>query len=409
MLSPDTIHRSHDTSVMLRAGLNLIQQGISIYSDDLRLIISNQRFKSMFDLPPHLNAPGAAFSETIRFLAQAGEYGEVDHIDEFIKNRVEQALAFKQHYIERQRANGRWISIEGGPIRQGGWIAVYTDITDIRRQEEMLRSRSDELSGELLDRSEELTRTNRALEATINRLHETQQHLEAAEARIRLAAETTPVHIARLDPNEHYTYSNQRLPLQAANGAADIVGSTARDVLVADIYRNIAPALHSALAGEAKVVEFKVPNENRQIRAAFTPDTNAANVVTGAYVLSMDTTHSQLSGIEKQATKQDSAAFDDWTVHLDLMQMIHTPSEDVVPLTLAETALLRLFLTSPNRLVSRKDIFNAPDIRPGSERALDVRISRLRQKLRDTAKTPQFLRTIYGAGYLFTAEITWRN
>jgi DNA-binding response OmpR family regulator len=197
--------------------------------------------------------------------------------------------------------------------------------------------------------------------------------------------------------------------LQAANGVADIVGSTARDVLGGDIYRNIAPALQSALAGEAKVVEFKVPNENLQIRAAFTPDTNAANIVTGAYVLSMDTTHSQLSGLEKQAVKQDSAAFGDWTVHLDLMQMTHTPSQDVVPLTLAESALLRLFLTSPNRLISREDIFNAPGIRPGSERALDVRISRLRQKLRDTAKTPQFLRTIYGAGYLFTAEITWRS
>ena len=126
MLSPDTLHRSRDTSVMLRAGLNLIQQGLSIYSDDLRLIISNQRFKSMFDLPPHLHAPGAAFSETIRYLVQTGEYGAVDDIDDFVKARVDQALAFKQHYIERQRANGRWISIEGGPIRQGGWIAVYT-------------------------------------------------------------------------------------------------------------------------------------------------------------------------------------------------------------------------------------------------------------------------------------------
>jgi DNA-binding winged helix-turn-helix (wHTH) protein/PAS domain-containing protein len=408
MLSPDIIHRSRDTSVMLRAGLNLIQQGLSIYSNDLKLIVANQRFKSMFDLPSHLMTTGAAFSDTIRYLAETGEYGDVDDIESFIKARVEQALAFQQHYIERQRANGSWISIEGGPIRQGGWIAVYTDITDVRRQEEMLRSRSDELSGELLDRSEELTRTNRALEATINRLHETQQHLEAAEARIRLAAETTPAHIARLNLTEHYTYSNQRLPLNAANGAADIVGSTARDVLGAEIYQAIAPALRSALSGEARVVEFKVPNEDRQIRAAFTPDTNAANVVTGAYVLSMETTQSQLDPIDRVAQKQDVALFGDWTARLDLMQLIHTPTGDMVTLTLAETALLRLFLTSPNRLISREEMFAAPDIRPGTERALDVRISRLRQKLRDTAKTPQFLRTIYGAGYLFVADVTWQ-
>ena len=394
---------------MLRAGLNLIQQGLSIYSSDLRLIVANQRFKSMFDLPPQLYTPGAAFSETIRYLAQTGEYGDVDDIDDFIQARVDQALAFKEHYLERQRANGQWISIEGGPIRQGGWITVYTDITDVRRQEEMLRSRSDELSGELLDRSEELTRTNRALEATINRLHETQQHLEAAEARIRLAAETTPAHIARLNRTEHYTYSNQRLPLKAANSAVDIVGSTAREVLGAEIYQTIAPALHSALAGEAKVVEFKVPGEERQIRAAFTPDTNNANAVTGVYVLSMDTTQSQLSNVEKATQQRDVATFGDWTAQLGQMQLVHGPSEEVVVLTLAETALLRLFLTSSNRLISRAEIFDAPGITPGSERALDVRISRLRQKLRDTAKTPQFLRTIYGAGYLFTADVTWQD
>ena len=199
MQSPDSYHRSRDTSVLLRSGLNLIQQAISIYSDDLKLTVANQRFRAIFGLPPQLSEPGAKFSDTIRYLAETGEYGEIDDIPTFVEERVQKALTFEQHYVERQRSNGRWISVEGGPLRQGGWVTVYTDITDIKRQEEMLRTRSDELSGRLLDRSEELARTNRALEATISRLHETQQHLEATEARVRLAAETPPAHIARLD------------------------------------------------------------------------------------------------------------------------------------------------------------------------------------------------------------------
>lgn len=407
MRSPDVIHRTRDTAVLLRSGLNLIQQALTIYSVDLKLIFANRQFKSMFNLPEHLVEPGAEFADTLTYLARLGEYGEVGDVPAYVADRVQQALAFEQHYFERQRANGSWISIEGGPLRQGGWVAVYTDITDVKRQEAMLRSRSNELSEELLDRSEELTRTNRALEATINRLHETQQHLEAAEARIRLAAETTPAHIARLNREERYTYSNQRLPLKAAHGDADLIGYTAREVLGDDIYLTIAPALQSALEGDPKVVEFADRESGRKIRVAFTPDTSAADVVTGVYVLSMDITASeQTSRFESQAPSQ-TATFGTWTARLGALEL--QDGDQNTPLTVAEAALLRVFLTSANRVLTREQLFNVPGFRNVSDRALDVRISRLRQKLNDNPKEPRLLRTIYGAGYMFTSDVIWRD
>lgn len=390
---------------MLRSGLNMIQQALSIYSDDLKLIVANQRFRAMFDLPPHLCEPGALFSDTIHHLVQIGEYGDVTDAQEFVGARVQQAMAFEQHYVERKRANGRWISVEGGPLRQGGWITVYTDITEIKRQEEMLRSHSDELSGRLLDRSEELTRTNRALEATINRLHETQQHLEAAEARVRLAAETTPAHIARLDLQERYTYSNQRLPLAPFNGAEDIVGHTAQSVLGPDIYEVISPAVHSAFDGNPKVVEFTVAQDGRHIRSAFTPDTNSAGAVTGAYVLSMDITMSPAN----EPTPSRTAQFGKWTAQFDRLDLMADGADTAIPLTVAEAELLRIFLLAANQLVTREKVFAAPGLRPCSARALDVRISRLRQKLGEDPKSPKHLRTVYGAGYIFVGDVIWKE
>jgi DNA-binding winged helix-turn-helix (wHTH) protein/PAS domain-containing protein len=403
MQSPDTFHRSRDTSVLLRSGLNMIQQALSIYSEDLRLIVANQRFRAMFGLPSYLCEPGALFSDTIRYLVEAGDYGEVADAEEFVSARVQQALTFEQHYVERKRANGRWISVEGGPLRQGGWVTVYTDITEIKRQEEMLRSRSDELSGRLLDRSEELARANRALEATINRLHETQQHLEAAEARVRLAAETTPAHIARLDQQERYTYSNRRLPLVPFNGAGDIVGHTAQSVLGPDIYEEISPALHSAFDGNAKVVEFTIGQDGRHIRAAFTPDTNSVGVVTGVYVLSMDITLSHAS----DPAPSRAARFGAWTAQFDRLDLISDGADKSVPLTVAEAELLRVFLLAANRLITRDEIFAVPGLRPCSARALHVRISRLRQKLGEGPKSPKHIRTVYGAGYIFVGDVIW--
>ena len=41
------------------------------------------------------------------------------------------------------------------------------------------------------------------------------------------------------------------------------------------------------------------------------------------------------------------------------------------------------------------------------DRAMDVRISRLRTKLREDPKNPQLIKTIYGAGYIFLGDVTW--
>jgi Response regulators consisting of a CheY-like receiver domain and a winged-helix DNA-binding domain len=36
---------------------------------------------------------------------------------------------------------------------------------------------------------------------------------------------------------------------------------------------------------------------------------------------------------------------------------------------------------------------------------MDARISRLRRKLRDGPRSPKIIRTVYGAGYVFSASV----
>ena len=159
----DHATRQPDTTSLTMAGLNLIQQALSIYDDALRLVICNARFQAMFDLPAHLVTPGASFEDTLTFLAHRGDYGDVDDLQEFVRDRVEIARAFEPHYMERTRANGRTIAVEGTPLPQGGWVTVYTDITRTKRQEALLKARSDELSDQLSGYSEDLAATNRKL------------------------------------------------------------------------------------------------------------------------------------------------------------------------------------------------------------------------------------------------------
>lgn len=294
--------------LMTKAGLNLIQQALTIYDTDLKLVICNNRFKEMFNLPESLVTTGATFGETIEHLAKRGEYGAVDDIDEFIKERIRVARAFEPHYMERKRANGQVISVEGAPLPQGGWVTVYTDITRIRHQEDLLRSRSEVLSDQVFTYAAELASKNRALEAANAALEETQRQLIESEQRTRLTSEMMPAHIAHVDRDRRYTYSNRRLSSVMPHRPNDIIGRPISETLGKQAYSQIEANLNSAFNGHPSVFEFIDDLSSRHIRTAFTPDKDG-DVIQGVYILSMDVTEeTQARAALQQASKRELAA-----------------------------------------------------------------------------------------------------
>jgi signal transduction histidine kinase len=303
------VHRSA-TDHLTRAGLNLIQQALTIYDADLRLAVCNRPFQVMFNLPERLVTPGARFDDTIRYLVETGEYGDVADPDQFIEDRVNAALAFEPHYMERPRSNGRTISVEGSPLPEGGWVTVYTDITAIKRQESLLRARSEVLSDQVLTHAEELAQTNRQLEATIAQLEEAKRGLTEMEARIRLTTEMMPAHIARVDRSTVYTYTNRRLSSVLPGRATDIVGLRFDEALGQDTAARLRPTLDRALMGDASVLEFTDTDTGRRIRTAFTPDqTDPDGPIDGVYLLSMDVTEeAQARAALAQTHKRELAA-----------------------------------------------------------------------------------------------------
>jgi len=287
----------------MAAGLNLIAQALSIYDQHLRLVVSNRPFRDMFDLPDHLVTPGSAFEDTIRFLATSGEYGEVSDVDRFVASRVDQARAFEPHYMERTRANGRTISVEGSPLPQGGWVTVYTDITRAKHSEQLLRARSEELSDQLLAHAEELSATNRKLAATITALEETKRQVTEAEARTRQTTEMMPAHIAHVDRDGRYTFSNRKLSVVMPGRPSELLGKQISEVMGPSAYARIAPHLEKAYGGTPSVFEFTDESSSRRVRAAFTPEETG-----GVYILSMDITQETQARVALQQTRRRALA-----------------------------------------------------------------------------------------------------
>ncbi|WP_179214738.1 hybrid sensor histidine kinase/response regulator [Octadecabacter ascidiaceicola] len=275
---------------MIRSGLNLITQAISIHDQDLKLVHANRPFQTMFQIPDALMQIGTDFHDTLQYVTRQGEYGLVDDVDAFVEDKIALARQFKPHYFERTRANGTSISIDGSPLEEGGWITVYTDITEIKRKDDRIRSRAQSLSDELLERSATLAETNRELTATVRALEVAKQDLQASRERLDLINRMTPAHIAHVDAGGFYTHSNGRLPRILPDTDFDIIGEHMGHILGEQIWAHVAPRLERVLKGEEDVTEFRDEHSGTYVRLAMSPDFSAPDVVDGAYILSTDVT-----------------------------------------------------------------------------------------------------------------------
>ena len=113
-------------------------------------------------------------------------------------------------------------------------------------------------------------------------------------------------------------------------------------------------------------------------------------------------------GPRAQVQRGNSAQFSGWTAHFD-RYVLEDEEGAETPFSHAEGEVLRLFLDSPKRLISRAQMQEALGGAAGDsfDRAMDVRVSRLRTKLREDPKNPRLIKTIYGAGYIFLGDVSW--
>ncbi|MDU9389680.1 response regulator [Pseudomonas japonica] len=107
-----------------------------------------------------------------------------------------------------------------------------------------------------------------------------------------------------------------------------------------------------------------------------------------------------------QAPGGEVLAFDEWRLDTVSHRLFHRDGEEVI-LSGADFALLKLFLDHPQQILDRDTIGNATRGREPMplDRIVDMAVSRLRQRLRDTDKPPRLIRTVRGSGYLLAASV----
>jgi len=215
---------------LLQAGLDHIDQGITVFDKELRLVGWNRRFLDLLDMPPRLAFRGSDFSNIIRYNAQRGEYGP-GQIEELVAGRVALAKKFEPHKVERVRPSGQTLSIRGEPLPEGGFVTVYTDVTERRRYERLIREQNEELERRVEERTLELQKAHDELLAAVNKQREIAAALRRNESRQRLIIDSLPAGISYWDRELRCLFANKRFASVYNLTKGRIVGKRCRDVV----------------------------------------------------------------------------------------------------------------------------------------------------------------------------------
>ncbi|MBL8838537.1 MAG: HAMP domain-containing histidine kinase [Alphaproteobacteria bacterium] len=189
----------------LHDAIRSMPQAVALFDHDMRLIVANDAYHALSPDPHRLGRSGTSFRAILEAAALGGK-GDVGERTgaEWVEWRLAQV---PMKPTERQWRDGRWLLSSEHRTWEGGLVAIHTDITQLKRQEDDLREANASLaaSGESMRRqAEQLRRLNGGL------LDATRAAEEAMTARQHFFANMS---------------HELRTPLNAIIGFADLIHS----------------------------------------------------------------------------------------------------------------------------------------------------------------------------------------
>ncbi|HEY8576490.1 MAG TPA: EAL domain-containing protein [Devosia sp.] len=124
-------------NIRLDAAVNNISQGLCMMDAKGRLVICNEPYARIYNLPPELLRPGTQLDDILSHLFDQGmEAGSTR--DEYIAWRRD-VIARREYGKNIHELNNRTIMMQHHPMKDGGWVSTHEDITEQRQNEARIR------------------------------------------------------------------------------------------------------------------------------------------------------------------------------------------------------------------------------------------------------------------------------
>jgi adenylate cyclase len=119
----------------LTDAIESISEGFSLYDADDKLIVCNSRYRDLFASHADVMQPGTSFETIVRTAIDRGLIEDVDgRSDAWLRQRLERHRSPGETHVQR-RSDGRWIRVSERKTANGGVVATYTDITELKQHE----------------------------------------------------------------------------------------------------------------------------------------------------------------------------------------------------------------------------------------------------------------------------------
>jgi signal transduction histidine kinase len=140
--------------------------GFILVDSDQRIVVANSRIAALLGCPASMLAPGAAFDALVRTAVASGL--KVEGREDGDAGGVLAAFTDSGEPLAAQLADGGWVRVVHSVTRDGGFVAIWSDITEIKAREAALRTARDRAEAASKAKTEFLANMSHELRTPLN-------------------------------------------------------------------------------------------------------------------------------------------------------------------------------------------------------------------------------------------------